>query len=424
MQSETYVEDSFRQHATRAVSLICIALGCVSIIVPLLYGVNPWTGVLFTLISVWAYRQSLQDEQYVRAAIAIVTILTLSAFAFAIIHGLYGALGFFLILLSSLVASLTLSQRSGIILFVTQIVILVPLAIFQFTKRDAYQNTPLLPDVLMALLIAAALYAIIRMFSHHVTVLRGREHAHLRQLNVYDTQMEEVLKTRLQELEQQITERTKTMRQLAQRGKELSHLTHDVSNTLTSLRLVLDQNMQAFSDKDREHLEQSFDYLRGILQDNTRVKKKGSVSSSVPEVVQNALRLYERTLKRHRITVSNECKDQIVSVQPGHLQRMVGNLIQNSADALQSKKKGSREIRLYGRKEKMQYLLTIEDNGSGIPEHLLPLVREPWFSTKGEHHMGMGLSSVTELLALYNGAAMSIDSKQGTHTKVTLHLPI
>ena len=67
--------------------------------------------------------------------------------------------------------------------------------------------------------------------------------------------------------------------------------------------------------------------------------------------------------------------------------------------------------------------ITIADTGSGIPEEILPKVFDPFFTTKGgTKDPGLGLSQVHGF-AHQSGGTVSIESKLGRGTRVTLYLP-
>ena len=67
--------------------------------------------------------------------------------------------------------------------------------------------------------------------------------------------------------------------------------------------------------------------------------------------------------------------------------------------------------------------ITIADTGSGIAEEILPKVFDPFFTTKGgTKEPGLGLSQVHGF-AHQSGGTVSIESKLGRGTRVTLYLP-
>lgn len=69
--------------------------------------------------------------------------------------------------------------------------------------------------------------------------------------------------------------------------------------------------------------------------------------------------------------------------------------------------------------------ITIQDDGSGIPEVNLPKIFDPYFSTKdtySQRGMGLGLSICHAITKRHNGQ-ISVESSVGIGTRVTLYLP-
>lgn len=69
--------------------------------------------------------------------------------------------------------------------------------------------------------------------------------------------------------------------------------------------------------------------------------------------------------------------------------------------------------------------ITIQDDGSGIPETNLPKIFDPYFSTKdtySQRGMGLGLSICHAIMKRHNGH-ISVESTVGTGARVALYLP-
>ena len=67
--------------------------------------------------------------------------------------------------------------------------------------------------------------------------------------------------------------------------------------------------------------------------------------------------------------------------------------------------------------------ITISDTGTGISEDILPKVFDPFFTTKGgTKEPGLGLSQVHGF-AHQSGGTVTIETKLGRGTRVTLYLP-
>lgn len=68
-------------------------------------------------------------------------------------------------------------------------------------------------------------------------------------------------------------------------------------------------------------------------------------------------------------------------------------------------------------------LISIEDNGDGIPEDIRMRLYEPFFSTKGRSHAGLGLPIARKVATLYDGQ-LDLDSRPGEGTRARMLLPL
>jgi signal transduction histidine kinase len=67
----------------------------------------------------------------------------------------------------------------------------------------------------------------------------------------------------------------------------------------------------------------------------------------------------------------------------------------------------------------------MEDTGKGIPKDELPLIFDPYYSTKqrgAEKGMGLGLSVCHSVVGRHNGC-MTVESQEGKGTSVHVYLP-
>lgn len=110
-----------------------------------------------------------------------------------------------------------------------------------------------------------------------------------------------------------------------------------------------------------------------------------------------------------------------VRVDPGQLENALMNLAVNARDAME----GAGEITVLTRATPGEPFveLTVTDTGAGIAPDLLDQVFEPFFTTKpAGKGSGLGLSMVYGFVR-QSGGTVSIESRPGTGTSVTLRLP-
>jgi signal transduction histidine kinase len=95
------------------------------------------------------------------------------------------------------------------------------------------------------------------------------------------------------------------------------------------------------------------------------------------------------------------------------------NLLDNALEAMEGA--ASPQLTVATALEEGCRVLLVGDSGRGIPRETLPLVFEPFFTTRRDH-AGLGLFMVRRLLAPY-GAAIRVESAPGA-TWITVSLPI
>jgi signal transduction histidine kinase len=85
------------------------------------------------------------------------------------------------------------------------------------------------------------------------------------------------------------------------------------------------------------------------------------------------------------------------------------NLLLNARDAMP---RGG-TIRVCGRHEKGHVILTVEDEGTGIPHEHLTNIFRPFFTTKGDKGTGLGLSMAYGVVARAGGTLTAANRRQG-----------
>jgi PAS domain S-box-containing protein len=108
----------------------------------------------------------------------------------------------------------------------------------------------------------------------------------------------------------------------------------------------------------------------------------------------------------------------------GDLNQVFLNLVVNAADAMQDK--GERgEIRITTRSEGSTVVISIADNGCGIPESLQRTIFEPFFTTKElGKGTGQGLALARAVVIEKHGGTIDVRSAPGEGTEFVLRLPV
>jgi len=106
----------------------------------------------------------------------------------------------------------------------------------------------------------------------------------------------------------------------------------------------------------------------------------------------------------------------------GQLHQVFMNLLTNAAQALGERKEGG-VIRIATSRRDGKAVITVADDGPGIPPALLPRIFDPFFTTK-EVGQGSGLGlSIVHGIVERHGGTIAVDSTVGKGTTFTVSLP-
>ena len=209
---------------------------------------------------------------------------------------------------------------------------------------------------------------------------------------------EEVEKNR--EKEKQLMQQSR----MAQMGEMISMIAHQwrqplsaISATSASIELKasmdrLDNNTAQQKARDisnfSQHLSNTIDDFRNFFKPN---KKK--IKSTYDEVIKSVLDIIEVSIDNQNIQLFQElnCQESL-HTYPNELQQVILNLIKNAEDVLLDKKIKDPYIKIATYKENDHLVLTVSDNGGGIPEDIIDKIFNPYFSTKMKKDgTGLGL---------------------------------
>lgn len=118
-----------------------------------------------------------------------------------------------------------------------------------------------------------------------------------------------------------------------------------------------------------------------------------------------------------------------VDVDPTQMNQVINNLILNADQAMpdggtihiSADNVEINELSNLPLRPGMYVVVSITDEGEGIPSDILPKIFDPYFTTK-KRGSGLGLSTVYSVIKRHNGH-ISLQSEQGKGTTFTLYLP-
>ncbi len=153
-----------------------------------------------------------------------------------------------------------------------------------------------------------------------------------------------------------------------------------------------------------------------------RFPASNPLPSSLNEIVENALRIFEGRLRGIEIHRDLSPDLPLALVDPEQLKRAVANLIDNAAEALEHALQKEIWVRTTLDPEHDVVEITVADSGPGIAAEDKEKLFLPYFSTK-HRGTGLGLAIVSRIVSEQKGI-IRVEENQPTGTRFIIELPV
>jgi two-component system NtrC family sensor kinase len=213
-------------------------------------------------------------------------------------------------------------------------------------------------------------------------------------------------------------------------GKLAAGVAHELNNPLTGILTFAEDLLEEApqGSTSREDLElivretlRCRQIVRELLDFSRRTPPDRKLVGIEP-ILQRALSLVRHQASFHDIDLELDLRPPrlLVRVDPNQIQQVILNLVINARDAMDGR--GRIVVRTSELEDPPRQVLEIVDNGCGVPEELLERIFEPFFSTKGDQGMGLGLTSVRNIVEAHDGRIV-VESTEGQGSVFRMLLP-
>lgn len=253
--------------------------------------------------------------------------------------------------------------------------------------------------------------------------------------NVDVRDLNELDKTRLL-LFEDVTHKILAEKKLRQESKMVavgqlsSGLAHEIRNPLGLIKTYKYIIKKYVTDDVSAHavdvIDNSVDRINGIIEnllDFARLGGEKVSFVSINKIINNILLLEEKKAKKDGISIDIDCpEDLFFYTNEESINMILFNLVSNGVEALREEiTKSEKKVSIKVNVNTDKLLVTISDNGPGIPEEIIENIYNPFFTTR-ETGTGLGLYIVSVEVDKIDGT-ISIDSKLGVGTKFHLVIP-
>lgn len=240
---------------------------------------------------------------------------------------------------------------------------------------------------------------------------------------------------------------------MAALGELVAGIAHEINtpigNALASATFIYDQTVKVsglYDDKElceddlEEYFSHSSEATRLIAINLERaadlinsfkrvaVDQTGGESRSfaLDEYMRETLLSIKPVIRKTKITVHHQCdKDLTMTTYPGALSQCLTNLVVNAIiHGFEAGEEGYVSITAVSNDDCDKVVISVTDDGKGIPESLHKKIFEPFFSTKrSAGGSGLGLQIVYNLVTHNLGGKITLESAKGEGTTFRLELP-
>ncbi len=259
----------------------------------------------------------------------------------------------------------------------------------------------------------------------------------------YDIRLnEDVQEKELHQLVLSFNEMTKRLQTLeGLRTQLLAGVTHELKTPITSIsalvqavndNIITDDRKKEFLAMSLKEAKRLQSMVEDLLDFNSfsagsiRVHfEKTNIQAAVKEIIYQWEIVHADALKDVKVTYTSMEKQVFANIDSVRLQQIVVNLLNNSLHAI--KGKADAELSVSLKYDNDNVLITVEDNGYGIPVEEQHFIFERFYRGKNkkdvERGLGLGLP-YSLLLAKALGGLLSLQKSNGSTTIFLLKLPL
>jgi len=191
---------------------------------------------------------------------------------------------------------------------------------------------------------------------------------------------------------------------LAAMGEMIGMIAHQWRQPLSSISTIAG-NLQVYIDLDMydeeqfagmlEEINNHSQYLSNTINDFRHFFKPDNPRDTVllDSVIGNTLGIIGKSLEYKSVVLFRDYSFSVpILTYPNELMQVFLNIIKNAADAFIDNNVKLPQIIIRGYENQEYQVVEIEDNAGGIPEDIMPMIFDPYFSTKGPSTgTGLGL---------------------------------
>jgi signal transduction histidine kinase len=256
--------------------------------------------------------------------------------------------------------------------------------------------------------------------------------AHQAALALEHARIVEELESRVSDL-QEAQDHLMRAARLSAAGEIAAGVAHQINNPLTAVILESDMLLQELeTDHPGYESAQAINEAAGRagavtrrLLDLSRLEPLSMELLNVNDSLQNTIALVRSQVEPTvRLATDLAPRLPLIEASREHIEDVWINLLLNARDAVRDVEGGIIKVSSALNAKGQSIIVTIRDNGAGIPAEQLDRVFDPFFTIKAERQgTGLGLSVCHDIVARHGGS-IQVESKEGQGTTFVVTLPL
>tara|TARA_R110000868_G_scaffold362686_2_gene624915 strand:- start:38166 stop:39959 length:1794 start_codon:yes stop_codon:yes gene_type:complete len=217
-----------------------------------------------------------------------------------------------------------------------------------------------------------------------------------------------------------------------EKAKQLAEqAAHDIRSPLAAFNILL-QQLEQFPEHQRCLLRNATQRINDIANNLLSASQHQALDQQPGLRIEPAYGLLDSILSEKRVqftqrhlifnlNVNNDACTAFINVNPIELKRVLSNLINNAAEAIEKNQAGI--INLSVNIIENSVIIQINDNGKGMSQHVLDKSIESGFSHGKLHGAGLGLTYAVNKIQEWQGE-YHISSEENHGTSINISLPL
>jgi len=251
------------------------------------------------------------------------------------------------------------------------------------------------------------------------------------QIRQYSENLEKLVEERTKQIQKLELQRVEAEK-LAVSGRMAARIAHEINNPLAGIQSSFLLLKEAIPVTHRYYeytgvIEREIERIAKIIRqmyDLYRPEKESVYPFRLQQTIQEIVTLLRANAMERGVTIESETSQaaKLLTLSEGLLRQVLYNVINNAIDASPA----DRMVKIHAAVVNEHAVITVADQGAGIPPEIRAQIFEPFFTTKtGQHqHGGLGLGlSVSKSIIESLGGQIGFESKTGEGTVFKIVVP-